>query len=372
MRIGIDIRPLMTAQRTGVGEYSFELLSSIFKIDRDNQYFLYYNSGKNVSANIPNWQYENVKIINSRFPNKIFNVLIKIFGWPKLDKMIEDSSDLDIWFSPNLNFTALSTKTKFILTIHDLSFELFPEFSTAKQFWWHKVVSPKKQCKRTALILTPSENTKKDIINYYNIEPEKIKVIYPGIKKWQIPNTEYVKNKYNLPDNYILFLGAIEPRKNIIGLIQAFEKSNTNATLIITGAPGWKNEKILERAKNTIIKNKIKFLGFIPEEDKPALYAGACVFVYPSFYEGFGFPALEAMSVGTPVVASNRSSLPEITNSAAYLIDPNKPEQIAFAINELVNNQKLRKWHIEKGWQQAQKFNWEKTANEWLKIIKSL
>jgi glycosyltransferase involved in cell wall biosynthesis len=417
MKIGVDIRPLMTAPRTGVGEYTFELLNSIFQIDRVNQYFLFYNSGKDVSANIPNWQYENVKIINTRFPNKIFNASIKLFGWPKLDKIVANrchcersetkrsnpptkkitSSQMDprndslgIWFSPNLNFTAISKKAKLILTVHDLSFEFFPEFSTGKQFWWHKIVSPKKQCRRADLILTPSENTKRDIVNYYNIAPEKIKVIYPGIKNIaetiighpELVSGSYgapqkmlkqvqhdIKNKYNLPDDYILFLGAIEPRKNIIGLIEAFEKSNTNATLIIAGAPGWKNKKIFERAKNSKNSERIKFLGFVPDEDKSALYAGAKIFVYPSFYEGFGFPILEAMQTGTPVIASNRSSLPEIGGSAVYLIDPNRPKQIAFAINELMNNQKLREWHIEKGRQQAQKFNWKNSAKEWLETI---
>lgn len=459
MNIGVDIRPLMTAPRTGVGEYTFELLDSIFQIDRDNQYFLYYNSLKDVSANIPNWQYDNVKIIDSRFPNKIFNASLKLFGWPKLNKIVAQchcersetkrnnpptdeiaslspppvggwrtprNDNLDIWFSPNLNFTSLSHGIKNILTVHDLSFEFFPKFSTCKQYWWHKIITPKKQCERADIILTPSENTKRDIVDYYGIEPEKIKVIYPGIKnivETTISHPELVsgsygasqkmlkqvqhdiRNKYNLPDNYILFLGAIEPRKNIIGLIEAFEchcerseiKRNNPTTnkiascipadrrhpfsashndrpvhLVIAGAPGWKNKKIFARAKQSKYSERIKFLGFIPDEDKPALYAGTKIFVYPSFYEGFGFPVLEAMQSGVPVIASNRSSIPEIADSAVYSIDPNRPEQIAFAINELMNNNKLREWHINEGLKQAQKFNWQKSAEEWLKIIKTL
>lgn len=392
MNIGIDIRPLMTAPRTGVGEYTYELLNAIFNLDKNNQYFLFYNSSRDVSADIPKWDCPNVKIIGSHTPNKFFNTSLGLFGRPKLDKIC--GNYLDAWFAPNLNFTALSPKIKFILTVHDISFELFPEFSTGKQYFWHKAVRPKKQCRRADLILTPSKNTKRDIVNYYNIAPEKIKVIYPGIKMCHceakgrsnptdnkeiaasVPaglsrndNINNIKQKYNLPDDYILFLGAIEPRKNIIGLIEAFEKSNTNATLIIAGAPGWKNKKIFERAKNSKYNERIKFLGFVADDDKPALYAGAKIFVYPSFYEGFGFPILEAMQTGTPVIASNRSSLPEIGGSAVYLIDPNRPKQIAFAINELMNNQKLREWHIEKGRQQAQKFNWENSAKEWLETI---
>ncbi len=408
MRIGIDIRPLMTAQRTGVGEYTFELLDSIFKIDRDNQYFLYYNSGKDTTKNIPDWKYENVKIISSRLPNKIFNASLKIFGRPKLDRLVAES--LDIWFSPNLNFTSLSPGIKSILTVHDLSFEFFPEFSTAKQFFWHKAIAPKKQCERADLILTPSENTKKDIVDYYKIDPQKIKVIYPGIKSTPTNNVilseaknlfDYsvkdpsafglrmtgeteIKHKYNLPENYILFLGAIEPRKNIIGLIEAFEShceeaegrpqadSNHQHSLVIAGAPGWKNKKIFERIKKSKFSERIKILGFVPDEDKAGLYALAKLFVYPSFYEGFGFPVLEAMKAGVPVITSNCSSLPEIAGPAVYLIDPNRPNQIALAMNELINNEKLREWHIKKGHEQTQKFNWQNSAREWLKIIETL
>jgi len=372
MNIGIDIRPLMTAPRTGVGEYTYELLNAIFNIDKTNQYFLFYNSSRDVSANIPDWKYDNVKIIGSHTPNKFFNTSLGLFGRPKLDKMCDEK--IDIWFSPNLNFTALSPKTKFILTVHDLSFEFFPEFSTRKQYLWHKAVRPKKQCGRAELIITPSENTKRDIVNYYKINPGKIKVIYPGIK--QTSDNRDIKQKYNLPEKFILFLGTIEPRKNIIGLIEAFEilRNKYPATdhLVIAGAPGWKNEEIFARAKNSKYADKIHFINFVAPEDKNALYAAADLFVYPSFYEGFGFPVLEAMAAGTPVITSNRSSLPEIGGSAAYLIDPARPEQLARAMNELLTKQNLRDWHIQKGREQVNKFSWETAAEEWLNTLKNI
>lgn len=386
MNIGIDIRPLMATPRTGVGEYTYELLSAIFNIDRANQYFLFYNSSRDVSANIPNWKYDNIKIIGSHTPNKFFNTSLGLFGRPKLDKMCGEK--IDIWFSPNLNFTALSSKIKFILTVHDLSFELFPEFSTRKQYFWHKAVRPKKQCERAELIITPSENTKRDLVNYYKINPEKIKVIYPGIKKADkiaasLPagaprndNPTDIRKKYNLPDKFILFLGTIEPRKNIIGLIEAFENLRTKYPimdhLVIAGAPGWKNEGIFARAKISKYSDKIHFINFVAPEDKNALYAAANLFVYPSFYEGFGFPVLEAMSIGTPVITSNRSSLPEISGSAAYLVDPTRPGQLALAMNELLNKRNLRDWHIQKGREQAGKFSWETAAGEWLNTLNNI
>ncbi|MFA5128145.1 MAG: glycosyltransferase family 1 protein [Patescibacteria group bacterium] len=393
MNIGIDIRPLMTAPRTGVGEYTYELLNAIFNLDKNNQYFLFYNSSRDVSANIPKWDFPNVKIIDSHIPNKFFNFGLGVFKYPKLDKVFPEK--IDLWFSPNLNFTALSREIKYILTIHDISFDLFPKFSTRKQFFWHKAIRPKNQCERANVIITPSENTKRDIVNYYKISPEKIKVIYPGVGichpreggdpgrcDW-IPdqvgndtpkrNTD-IKQKYNLPEKFILFLGTIEPRKNIIGLIEAFEtyraKNQSVEHLVIAGAPGWKNEEIYARAKNSNLADKIHFINFVAPEDKDALYASADLFVYPSLYEGFGFPVLEAMSLGTPVITSNRSSLPEVTGSAAYLIDPTRPEQLALAMNELLNNKNLRDWHIQKGLEQVKKYSWDKAGREWLNILK--
>jgi len=412
MNIGIDLRPLMTAPRTGVGEYAFELLNAIFEIDRDNQYFLFYNSFSDVSANIPKWEKENIRYVASGWPNKLFNASLKIFHRPRLDKMsacqchstaprrgpfgkggnpdvasqinipgspirsgmTNEYGNADVWFSPNLNFIALAKKTKFILTVHDLSFEFFPEFFTRRQRLWHKIINPKKQCQRADLILTPSENTKRDIVDYYKISPEKIKVIYPGLSplltKEGAGGGLPIKQKYNLPDRYILFLGAIEPRKNIIGLIEAFEKlSAPPFALVLAGPDGWQSDEIHARAKKSPMAEKIKFIGYVAPEDKPALYANAELFVYPSFYEGFGFPVLEAMACGCPVIASNRSSIPEITADAAWLIDPRRPGQIAEAMREMTTNENIKNWHIKKGKDRAALFSWDKAAREWMDAI---
>lgn len=416
MNIGIDIRPLLSPVRTGIGEYTYELLSAIFKLDKENQYFLFYNSAKiphksqiaKTESQIDDfgWAGENINYIHTRWPNKLFNASIKIFRYPKLDKII--SKNLDVFFSPNMGFTAISPRTHFVLTVHDLSFLFFPEFFSLKQRLWHALINPKKQCERADFILAPSENTKQDIINFYGVNADKIKVIYPGLSvdfQETIPSTrdkkyittDKIKKKYFLPDEFILFLGAIEPRKNIAGLIKAFEiahrspvsSPNTNypdvsigtptlrrgsiqnTHLIIAGAPGWKNSAVYKQALSSPVKEKIKFLGFVEPEDKPALYAAASLFVYPSFYEGFGFPVLEAMSMGTPVITSNRSSLPEITGNAAYLIDPNRPAEIAAAMAELLANQNLRERQIKNGFIQSAKFSWDRAAGEWLKSIEN-
>lgn len=388
--IGIDIRPLLTPMRTGVGEYTVELLNALFKIDNVNNYFLFLNSFHDLSKKPFFWNQTNVHFVSTHYPNKLFNTATTLTHYPRLDKLIikkfqkklsHPFQNLDIFFSPNLNFVSLSSTVKHVLTIHDLSFKFFPFFFSKKQQLWHKLIYPKIQCQKARLIFTPSENTKKDLISYLHINPEKIKVIYPGISSYfekelsDIKMAE-VKKHYDLPNNFILFLGTIEPRKNILSLIKAFEIAQSFLPypyqLIIAGGDGWKNKKIYEYLKCSFLKNHIKLIGYINPEDKPYLFKLASLFVYPSFYEGFGFPVLEAMASGVPTITSNRSSLPEITKNNAYLINPHYPSSIAEGIINIINNSHLKDRLIQKGLDQAKKFHWEKTAQEWLKIITEL
>lgn len=399
MNIGIDLRSLTENYRTGVGEYTTELLNAIFKIDRQNQYYLFYNSFKDVTARLPLWRLPNVHYAPSRWPNRLLNIGLLTLKRPRLDKLTTDHfkpeiDKLDAFFSPTLNYTSVSPNIKHILTVHDISFEFFPEYFTPKQKLWHKLLRPKQQCERADVILAVSENTKRDIVDKYGIKSEKIKIIYPGLSSvfnetpeqrtlhqsklgaGQAISKEQVIIKYNLPEKFILFLGSIEPRKNLVGLIEAFEiyastinNQESTINLVIAGAPGWKNKAVYERVVASKFKDKIKFIGYIKSEEKPALYSAASLFVYPSFYEGFGFPVLEAMNTGTPVITSNRSSLPEIAGSAAYLINPDKPTEIAEGIKIILNNPTLCKSFVDGGQTQAKKFTWENAAQEFLKIL---
>jgi glycosyltransferase involved in cell wall biosynthesis len=377
LKIGIDIRNLMSPTRNGVGEYTYELLNAIFKIDKENQYYLFYNSHTDVTAHTPLWPQNNIHYVATRWPNKVFNGFIKIFGWPKLDKLVSRHGKLDYFFSPNLNFTALSKDIKNILTIHDLSFKFFPQFFSVKQKLWHWAVSPKKQCERANAILVLSQNTKRDLVDYYKIPQEKIKIVPGAISTtFNSPATdkEKIKQKYNLPNRFILCLGAVEPRKNIIGLIDAFEKIYhqlpASYSLVIAGSGhGWKNKQIYARALASPLRDKIEFIGYVDAEDKPGLYSLAELFVYPSFYEGFGFPVLEAMAMGVPVITSNRSSLPEITDQATYLVSPNHPTEIAQAMIKMLTNEKLREYFKKLGLEQVKKFSWDTAAKEFLSLI---
>jgi glycosyltransferase involved in cell wall biosynthesis len=369
----------MSDERTGVGEYVYELLKALFEIDRENQYFLFYNSSKDVSKNIPKWNYENVHYVKTKWPNKLFNFSLHFFKRPGIDKIIikknkDKIKKLDYFFSPNINFLSLSKKIKHILTIHDLSFEFFPDCFCAKRRLWHKILSPKTACEKADIILTPSENTKRDIVNKYDIDTKKIFTIYPGLcpdmKETNEEEKNIVKEKYNLPSNFILFLGTVEPRKNIVGIINAFkqlyELRPNNYRLIIAGAKGWHFGPIMDLISKS---NNVQYIGYVDAKDKPSLYKLADLFVYPSLYEGFGFPILEAMSVGTPVVTSNRSSLVEVAGNGAYLVNPNNISEIAKGMEYILYNEKVRELICNKAKDRVERFNWKKTAQEFLELI---
>lgn len=376
MKIGIDIRTLMDVQYSGVSEFTLNLINSIFKQDKINEYILFYNSGKDVSERIPEFDFPNVKIVNRRYPNKIFNYFLqKFLHWPKIDQLL----GVDLFFMPHMNFIALNNNARKIITIHDLSFLKYPEFFSARKNIWHKMINIKKLLSKFDEIITVSQNTKDDIVDECQVDPKKIKVIYSGIDtKYKKITDELllkkIKDKYKLPEKFIFYLGNVEPRKNIESLIIAFEKLKeknefNSLKLVIAGGTGWKTNKIISVWENSKVKEDIIFLGYIDNNDKPSLYSLASVFVYPSFYEGFGFPVLEAMACETPVITSHTSSLPEITGTAAITIDPYNTNEITQAIELIINNENLRKDIIKKGLEQASHFNWDKTALEYLKIF---
>lgn len=352
MRIGIDIRCLMEGTRTGVEEYTVGVLERMFAEDKKNKYFLFVNSFKKIKGDL-SWleKYPNVEIKNYGFPNKLFNFLVWFFGWPKIDLLL---GGVDVFFAPNISFMALSKNCKFVLTMHDLSFERFPEHFSRKRNLWHFILNPRKLCKRADLILAVSDSTKEDLVGMYGISPNKIQTVYPlgNIEKFENAgikgdDIERLIRRYGLPEEYILFLGTIEPRKNLVSLVRAFERlreRNRNFEdlhLVLAGQVGWSYGEILEAVKKSNCKEKILFIGFVHDEDKPKLYKFAKMFVYPSFFEGYGFPPVEAMASGTPVVTSNCSSVPEVVSDAAILVDPYCPHEIMLAMELFLRNEDL-------------------------------
>jgi glycosyltransferase involved in cell wall biosynthesis len=360
MKIGIDIRCLAGVNRTGVEEYTIGFLKRLLAQDSKNEYLLFINSFKKTKEDL-DWlkEYPNVEIRNFGFPNKLLNFAMWFFRWPKIDILL---GGVDIFFAPNISFLALSEKCKFVLTMHDLSFERFPEYFSHKRRLWHFVVNPRNLCRRANKILAVSKSTKEDLTMIYGISQDKIEVAHPrlDIKSFSEPdisidNTLKLIRKYDLPDEFILFLGTIEPRKNIVSLIKSFEhlkskgKSYENLKLVIAGTMGWSYEKTIQAVGSSPNRNDILFTGFITSEDKVIVYKLAKVFIYPSFFEGFGFPPIEAMASGVPVVTSNCSSIPEVVQDAAILIDPYRPAEISMAIELLLEDKILYNDFVQKG-----------------------
>ncbi|MFA5021597.1 MAG: glycosyltransferase family 1 protein [Patescibacteria group bacterium] len=372
MKIGIDIRCLMEERYSGISEYTYNLLNHLFKIDPKNQYFLFYNSNK--KSKLPEFNFANVIFKGFKYPNKFFNLALRFLKIAEIDKML---GGVDVFLIPNFLFLNLSANCKKVLIIHDLSFELYPEFFTYKTRLWHQLIGPKQLCQQADKIIAISENTKNDIIKIYNIAPEKIKVIYPGIKEifFQLiteAEKNRVKNKFNLNSEYIFYLGNLEPRKNVETLMLAFEKLNNPALqLVIAGSRAWKYKRIYRLWQKSKLKNQIKFLGYVDAEDKPALYSLAKIFVYPSIYEGFGLPPLEAMACGTPVITSFNSSLVEAVADAGLMTDPNNFNELTEIISRLLADSDLQNLLKQRGRDQSKNFKWQNTAKEILNIIES-
>ncbi|KKQ79354.1 MAG: Glycosyl transferase group 1 [Parcubacteria group bacterium GW2011_GWC2_38_7] len=374
MNIAIDIRCLMEKQLTGVGEYTLNLLKQLFAIDNKNEYYLFFNSRKKVESILPRFNQKNVHYCGFHWPNKVLNLSLKLLKYPKLDKWIQRKfkiPKIDLFFFPNISFFA--TTCPYLITAHDLSFEFFPEFLSFKRRLWHKIMQPKKIFSEATHIIGVSENTKTDLVNHYGLDSNKINTIYSGLSenfKTISPDDsrlQKIKEQYSLPDKFILLLGTIEPRKNIQGLIEAYnlleQTEKELPPLIIVGKLGWKFKKIL---KSISSNSKLHYIRYIRNSEKRYFYNLASLFIYPSFYEGFGFPPLEAILCGCPVITSNNSSMLEICGNKTILIDPNNIQDIADAIKtSLRETPKLNLEQIKKT------FNWTKSAEETLSVINS-
>jgi glycosyltransferase involved in cell wall biosynthesis len=383
MRIGIDIRCLAEGKRTGVEEYSIALLEGLFETNPENEYILFFNAWKKI---VPDFsfatKYPNVTLKIFHFPNKLLNLSLWYLRFPKLDKLIGGT---DIFFLPNLNFSAFSKETKLLVTAHDLSFEIFPETFSLKRRIWHFFINFRWLARTADKVIAVSESTKNDLIDYYGVPKEKITVIHSGIaKRFHVMSRNdtdlvRVQEKYHLPYKFILSLATFEPRKNILALIAAYDAlmrlnhpTLNKYSLVIAGTQGWKYEEIFEAIAHSPFNDKIILSGFIADEDKAALYNLAGIFVYPSFYEGFGFPPLEAMACGVPVIVSHSSSLPEIVGDAGILIDPYQPDEIFQALKQILLDQSFADILRKKSEKRVGEFAWEKTVLETSNLFRSL
>jgi len=375
MTIGIDIRVLARGTRTGVEEYTINLLEHLLPLEPKINFKLFYNAYRKVSLTYPWLDFENVQLKDFKIPNRFLFVSARYFQQPKIDQLLKG---IDLYFNPHFFVAPLSVGCRKVITFHDLSFERYPHFfSRRKRSWQRFLMNASTEAEQADKIIAVSQSTKEDLVNLYKIEPKKIKVIYSGIGRQFRPmnsgqrSANNIGKKYNLPDKFILYFGTIEPRKNIIGLIRAFEllRKKQPIKLVIAGAKGWLYQDIFKAARQSKYRREIIFTGFVEETDKPYLYNLAELFVYPSFFEGFGFPPLEAMACGVPTIVSRTSSLPEAVGQGALMIDPYHTDELAWAMEIVLSNQDLRGRLIQEGIAQAKKFSWPKCARQTLKFL---
>ena len=376
MLIGIDGNEANVEKKVGISEYVFELLQQFEKRRTPNikhKIYLKNRPNNGLPEETENWDYTVFG------PKKMWTqVALPV-------KLFLEREKPDIFFSP-AHYAPRFSPVPVVISIMDLAFFHFPEmFSKKDLLQLHKWT--KYSVKKAAKIVTISNATKNDIIKLYNISESKIDVVYPGIKESvtltpHIFPMEELSRKYNISSNYILFVGTLQPRKNIVRAIEAFSKVVQNKTVnnkqekeknplefVIVGRKGWLYEDILAAPQKYGVEERVKFLDFVPDEDLPQLYHYAQCFLWPSLYEGFGLPVVEAMAHGAPVITSNTSSLPEAGGEAALYVDPHNTEDIAKKLKEVLENKKLREDMIAKGKKHVASFSWDKAARETLQIL---
>ncbi len=361
MKIGIDGSRAFIEKRTGIEEYSYQVIRNLMNRLEGHQVILYIKLS------------QKSKVKSQRFPD---SWKIKVIKWPYL--WTQAGLSLEMLFHPvDILFVTAHTvplihPKNTIVTIHGLEYEFFPDgYSLLERFYMRLVI--KNSCKWAKKIIAVSENTKNDLIKLYKVPEKKISVIYEGTsEKLQITNS---KNQITNLKPYLLFIGRLEERKNIKGIIEAFEILKKNYKiphkLILAGKPGYGYGSAKLKVQSSKFKNEIIIKGFVSEEEKQELLKNADVFLFPSFYEGFGLPILESQIAGTPVIASDASSMSEVAGSSAILVDPNSPKNIADAAYKLISDENLKNDIINKGFENVKRFSWEKCAEEIVKIIKN-
>lgn len=366
----------LRGRHSGVEEYTLKLLPRLVAFGKDISWVFFYNAFRRETLNFGWLKSGNASLREFSWPNQSLNLSSAVFHRPKLDRWL---GGVDKFFSPHIIPAELSSGVKKIMTCHDLSFVHYPGFFSLQHNLWHWLSRPKRHAKRADRIIVDSDSTKDDLINYYNIGADKISVVPLGVDDQFRPiekkdgRLDIVKAKYFLPDKFALYLGTLEPRKNIESIISAFAQfglKHPDYSLVIAGSPGWKYRSIISAARSTGLAGKILFTGFIEDQDKSSVYNLAEFFLYPSFFEGFGLPVLEAMSCGVPTITSNRSSLPEVAGDAALMVDPYNVAELIWAMEELVGDKNLYGELKRRGLDKSKNFSWDKCAQATLDILR--
>jgi len=371
MKIGIDCR-LYSPKYTGIGRYVFELIKQLAEIDKENEYILFFNQPEFDAFPLPNerWQKRLVNI-----PHYSFAEQTKFY-----DQLSKEA--VDVMYFPHFN-APIRYKKPFVVTIHDLTLHYYPykeykpKWSLKKQFqiWVYRFLMGQ-TVKHAKHIVAVSDNTKKDLLNEYAISEAKISTILEGVpehfQKASEQQISEMKKDYNISKPYLLYTGVWRSHKNLLSLIKAFKllkEQGKDLQLVMTGKMDPAYPEIPSLIKELGLENDVVLTGFVSEEDLIALNSAAEVFVFPSLYEGFGLPPLEAMQFGVPVACSNTSSLPQVCADAALYFDPTKPEEIAHEVSKILDDPSLKAYLIKSGKKNVERFSWKAMAAQILDLL---
>jgi glycosyltransferase involved in cell wall biosynthesis len=369
MRIAFDIRGV-DGTRGGKGIWTANVLKSVLNLDRENEYFLYTNLSDDTE-----YQYlPNVHVV--RMAGRGF-----FWHWKFYKKMLADKIDILIATESYIvPFLHNPEKLKVALVVHDLVAFKSPAKHQRRATWIERITL-KSAVKKSKWIFTVSQYTKKDLMQRFPKMglDEKTKVVYAGVReifarKMDSNKIVSVQRRYNLDPDYIMMAGTLEPRKNIVGALEAYSllspKNQQRFRFVVIGKKGWYYKQIFQKVKDLNIMLRVKFLEYIPDDDLVTLMQGAKIFLFPSFYEGFGLPILEAMQSGVPVLASRVTSIPELGVDAIHYADPEDAVDIADGITQLIEGEDYRNQLRSKGFEQVKNFSWGKTAQIILENIK--
>jgi glycosyltransferase involved in cell wall biosynthesis len=378
MRIAIDYTAAIR-QGAGIGNYVRSLVDALLAQDSRNQYTLL-TSGRPTREH-PFPQAENVRGRSIIIPDRYLNILWYRWRLPLYATFF--TGQVDIYHGPDFVLPPINSKVRKVVTVHDLAFVEHPEFSVPQLAAYLNKVVPEAVA-AADVVAAVSNATSQTLIEHFKTPHEKITIIPNGIRPYFRRITDPIllsatRHKFGLKHPLVLGVGTLEPRKNHLGLIKAFHKAQSAAgnkprpaILALAGGPGWlydETEQLLAKLK---LENKVRFLGRVTELELITLYSMADVFVFPSFFEGFGVPLVEAMACGAPVITSTTSSLPEVAGDAAVLIDPHNTGQIARAILQVLESEQLRDELRQKGYDRAKYFTWPKSASKTLSVYQRL
>jgi len=371
MKIGI-ITDFVDEQLGGIGTYTHDIVEALLSIDKNNDYFLIH--GRVIDIDIYREQ-DQILIEKTDFgPGSTY-----FWRFIKLPYQLKSLSSLDLVHDP-YEIGPLSFRLPFkkLITIHDLAPMLYPETCSFVNSLAHRLLL-RRTAQTVDKIVTDSYSSKMDIVKYLGISEENIAVIPGGVHpRFSQLSPEEMKiddKSYEIPSKFILYVGTLEPRKNIPNLIRAYNRlkeAGLEHKLVIVGKTGWKYKSIFKIIYDLNLSKDVILTGYIPECDLPKIYNAADLFVYPSLYEGFGLPPLEAMACGCPVITSNTSSLPEVVGQAGIMVNPHDVKELANTMYTVLTDEGLRTTMIERGLQQAKKFNWNISAKRLLYEYQSI